>query len=184
MDSNVIDSVAKARRVVFLCGAGLSVPSGIRAYRSGPNAIWGEHVLEWGTREKFLAGPAEWWTRFWLEAHGDLFKKFEPNAAPRSNGFAASPMRSASSACPTASCNSTAVAAGSSRSGGRRLGLSNHGGTGDQGKQSQFEFHVISLNIGLEDLYTLIQNGYRVLPQRRTLANGLLAVQIFSGVFP
>ena len=50
--------------------------------------------------------------------------------------------------------------------------------------QSQFEFHVISLNIGLEDLYTLIQNGYRVLPQRRTLANGLLAVQIFSGVFP
>ncbi|MFT3706597.1 MAG: Sir2 family NAD-dependent protein deacetylase [Archangium sp.] len=81
MDSNVIESVAKARRVVFLCGAGLSVPSGIRAYRSGPNAIWGEHVLEWGTREKFLAGPAEWWSKFWLEAHGDLFKKFEPNAA-------------------------------------------------------------------------------------------------------
>jgi NAD-dependent deacetylase len=73
--------VQQARRVVFLCGAGLSVPSGIRAYRSGPNAIWGEHVLEWGTRAKFLDDPALWWREFWLKGHGDLFKKFEPNAA-------------------------------------------------------------------------------------------------------
>ena len=41
--------VKQARRVVYLCGAGLSVPSGIRAYRSGANAVWGEYVLEWGT---------------------------------------------------------------------------------------------------------------------------------------
>jgi NAD-dependent SIR2 family protein deacetylase len=83
MDSNVsqlAQQVAEARRVVFLCGAGLSVPSGIRAYRSGPNAIWSENVLEWGTFQKFSDDPALWWREFWLKAHGDLFRKFDPNA--------------------------------------------------------------------------------------------------------
>jgi NAD-dependent deacetylase len=81
--TEAVGVVQRARRVVFLCGAGLSVPSGIRAYRSGPNAIWGDHVLEWGTRTKFLDDPALWWREFWLQAHGDLFKKFEPNAGHR-----------------------------------------------------------------------------------------------------
>ncbi|MCA2980078.1 MAG: hypothetical protein INH41_31765 [Myxococcaceae bacterium] len=63
-----------AGQVVFLCGAGLSVPSGIRAYRSGPDAVWGEYVLEWGTREKFLSDPAAWWRTFWLGAHGELLQ--------------------------------------------------------------------------------------------------------------
>jgi NAD-dependent deacetylase len=75
--------VAEARRVVWLCGAGLSVPSGIRAYRSGPKAIWSENVLEWGTRTKFLDDPAAWWSEFWLKAHGDLFRSFEPNEGHR-----------------------------------------------------------------------------------------------------
>lgn len=65
-------------RVVYLCGAGLSVASGINAYRSGANAVWGEYVLEWGTRAKFLADPAAWWTTFWLGAHGKLL-----DGAPR-----------------------------------------------------------------------------------------------------
>lgn len=70
-----------ARRVVYLCGAGLSVPSGIRAYRSGSNAVWGEYVLEWGTRTKFLSDPAAWWKTFWLGAHGELLKTdLHPNA--------------------------------------------------------------------------------------------------------
>ena len=83
MDSNVSELAARlkqARRVVFLCGAGLSVPSGIRAYRSGPNAIWSENVMEWGTVQKFRDDPALWWSEFWLKAHGDLFRDFEPNA--------------------------------------------------------------------------------------------------------
>ena len=83
MDSNVTElaqKVADARRVVFLCGAGLSVPSGIRAYRSGPNAIWAENVMTWGTAQKFLDDPAAWWSQFWLQAHGDLFRDFKPNA--------------------------------------------------------------------------------------------------------
>lgn len=70
-----------ARRVVYLCGAGLSVSSGIRAYRSGTNAVWGEYVLEWGTRAKFLSDPAAWWKTFWLGAHGEVLKTdLRPNA--------------------------------------------------------------------------------------------------------
>lgn len=78
--SELVPKVRNARRVVFLCGAGLSVPSGIRAYRSGPEAIWANTVMEWGTFQKFSDDPAAWWSEFWLGAHGDLFRKFEPNA--------------------------------------------------------------------------------------------------------
>lgn len=82
---STLDDVAgwlrSARRVVYLCGAGLSVPSGIRAYRSGPDAVWGEYVLEWGTRAKFMEAPAAWWKTFWLGAHGELLKTgIRPNA--------------------------------------------------------------------------------------------------------
>ena len=79
---DVAEWVRSARRAVYLCGAGLSVPSGIRAYRSGPDAVWGEYVLEWGTRAKFLEDPAAWWKTFWLGAHGELLKTgIHPNAA-------------------------------------------------------------------------------------------------------
>ena len=81
--SVLADRLKQARRVVFLCGAGLSVPSGIRAYRSGPKAIWSENVMEWGTAQKFHDDPALWWSEFWLKAHGDLFRSFEPNAGHR-----------------------------------------------------------------------------------------------------
>jgi NAD-dependent deacetylase len=86
MDSNVgelAQRLKQARRVVYLCGAGLSVASGIRAYRSGPNAIWSENVMEWGTAQKFHDDPARWWSEFWLKAHGDLFRSFQPNAGHR-----------------------------------------------------------------------------------------------------
>lgn len=80
----VAQRLATARRVVYLCGAGLSVPSGIRAYRTGANAVWGEYVLEWGTREKFLSDPAAWWKTFWLGAHGELLQtNLAPNAGHR-----------------------------------------------------------------------------------------------------
>ena len=73
--------IRRADRVVYLVGAGLSVPSGIRAYRSGKNAVWGEHVLEWGTRQRFLDDPLAWWKTFWLGAHGELLKTdLRPNA--------------------------------------------------------------------------------------------------------
>lgn len=82
---DVVGVLSKAQRVVYLCGAGLSVASGIRAYRSGPNAVWGEYVLEWGTREKFLEDPGAWWKTFWLGAHGELLRQdgIAPNAGHR-----------------------------------------------------------------------------------------------------
>jgi NAD-dependent deacetylase len=76
--------IRDARRVVYLCGAGLSVPSGIRAYRTGPEAIWDTYVLEWGTRERFMADPAAWWQSFWLRAHGEVLKsEIRPNPGHR-----------------------------------------------------------------------------------------------------
>lgn len=72
--------IGGARRVVYLCGAGLSVASGIKAYRSGPNALWSEYVVDWGTRARFMADPAAWWTTFWLGGHKQLL-----SAAPLPN---------------------------------------------------------------------------------------------------
>ncbi len=72
---DAVQRLTRAKRVVYLCGAGLSVASGIRAYRSGPNAVWGEYVLEWGTRAKFLEDPGAWWRTFWLGAHGELLRQ-------------------------------------------------------------------------------------------------------------
>lgn len=66
--------IRAASSVVYVVGAGLSVPSGVRAYRSGSQPIWAELVVEWGTREKLEADPAAWWKTFWLGAHGDLFR--------------------------------------------------------------------------------------------------------------
>lgn len=63
MDAELEDvarSIRGASRVVYVAGAGLSVPSGIRAYRTGPDAVWDELVTEWGTREKLEADPTAW----------------------------------------------------------------------------------------------------------------------------
>jgi NAD-dependent deacetylase len=84
LSGEVAGWLRSARRVVYLCGAGLSVPSGIRAYRTGANAVWGEYVLEWGTRTKFLDDPAAWWTTFWLGAHAEVLRTdVSPNAGHR-----------------------------------------------------------------------------------------------------
>lgn len=77
------DRLAEARQVVFVCGAGLSVPSGIRAYRSGPKAIWSEMVTEWATFHKLSQDPAAWWRELWLKAHGDVLEDAAPNAGHR-----------------------------------------------------------------------------------------------------
>ena len=55
--------------VVFVTGSGISAPSGIPTFRGADNAVWANWVTEWGTREKFLADPREWWNQFWLPAH-------------------------------------------------------------------------------------------------------------------
>ena len=67
-------AIARAERVVFLTGAGLSVASGLAPYRKNKDAIWSRFITEWGTIERFHENPAEWWREFWIKAHGDLAK--------------------------------------------------------------------------------------------------------------
>lgn len=65
--------------VVFVTGAGVSVASGVPTFR-GPDGVWERHVVEWGTREKFLEDPSRWWTEFWDRTHGTAFSG--PGVAP------------------------------------------------------------------------------------------------------
>lgn len=76
----VADAIARAREVVFLTGAGLSVASGIAPYRKAPDAVWSRVVTEWATLERFLEDPLAWWRTFWLAAHGTDIHRKEPNA--------------------------------------------------------------------------------------------------------
>jgi NAD-dependent deacetylase len=75
--------LAQKKHIVFVTGAGISVASGIAPYRASSDAVWSRFVTDWGTLRKFRNHPAQWWTRFWLEAHGDLARQdaFQPNAA-------------------------------------------------------------------------------------------------------
>src|SRR5690606_30939792 len=55
-------------------GAGLSVPSGIAAYRcesksAQKTAIWSRFILEWGTMACFRRDPLVWYNEFWLQTH-------------------------------------------------------------------------------------------------------------------
>jgi NAD-dependent SIR2 family protein deacetylase len=54
--------------VVFVTGSGLSAPSGIPTFR-GTNGVWAKWVLDWGTRDAFLADPRAWYNKFWIPAH-------------------------------------------------------------------------------------------------------------------
>ncbi|GAM29121.1 hypothetical protein SAMD00019534_122970, partial [Acytostelium subglobosum LB1] len=57
------------KRVVFVTGAGLSVPSGLAAYRGTKQATWENFIMDWGTRKKFKQNPTNWWNQFWLRTH-------------------------------------------------------------------------------------------------------------------
>jgi NAD-dependent SIR2 family protein deacetylase len=72
--------LARAKRVVFLTGAGLSVASGIAPYRKSKDAVWANFVTEWGTIRRFRDDPAAWWREFWIKAHGEPLHDKHPNA--------------------------------------------------------------------------------------------------------
>jgi NAD-dependent deacetylase len=75
--------LARAQHPLLLTGAGVSIASGLAAYRTGPEAVWASFVMEWGTIERFREDPLAWWRTFWLRAHGDLVsdKIIRPNPA-------------------------------------------------------------------------------------------------------
>ncbi|KAF2073829.1 hypothetical protein CYY_004856 [Polysphondylium violaceum] len=70
---NLANDMLNGKNVLFVTGAGLSVPSGLSAYRNTKKgkkeAIWDNFITEWGTREKFKENPKEWWNKFWLLTH-------------------------------------------------------------------------------------------------------------------
>jgi NAD-dependent deacetylase len=66
------DILRGCRHPLVLTGAGLSVASGLAAYRSGPGAVWASFVEDWGTIARFRADPLTWWRTFWLRAHNDV----------------------------------------------------------------------------------------------------------------
>jgi NAD-dependent deacetylase len=80
-DRQIISRVVHKENIVFITGAGISVASGIPAYRSGPNALWDEYTTEMMTRKKFLSDPVGW--QEWYDAaHAELLSgNPKPNAA-------------------------------------------------------------------------------------------------------
>ena len=67
--SELAELIIAGKRLLFITGAGLSVSSGIRPYRSGANAIWSNYLVENGQRSSFRADPSAWWNEFWLRTH-------------------------------------------------------------------------------------------------------------------
>lgn len=52
--------------VVFVTGAGLSIASGIAAFRVGDDAVWSRQVTDMGTRKMMRKEPLRWFNEFWL----------------------------------------------------------------------------------------------------------------------
>jgi len=68
--------------VLIITGAGVSVASGIKTYRTGVDGVWNNFVYEWGTKKKFMEDPSAWWTDFWFRSHDTKsFKNAQPSAA-------------------------------------------------------------------------------------------------------
>ena len=76
---SLAETVRAAQRVVWLTGAGLSVASGVPAYRASSEAVWSRFVTDWGTRRRFFAEPLAWWRDFWLKAHDIDPVRVHPN---------------------------------------------------------------------------------------------------------
>ena len=77
--SSAKDAIRKARLVIALTGAGISVESNIPDFR-GPNGIWVRYPPEeYANIEAYLANPDKVWA-FWL-ALGRMCKECKPNPA-------------------------------------------------------------------------------------------------------
>jgi NAD-dependent deacetylase len=80
----VAAALRASKRAVYLTGAGISVASGITPYRSGPDAVWANFIMDWGTIERFHLDPRAWYREFWIKAHPTLLAPadhVQPNAA-------------------------------------------------------------------------------------------------------
>jgi NAD-dependent deacetylase len=69
-----------SQRPVLITGAGISVASGARAYRTGTDATWALISESWATREKMLEDIEVWWKTFGVQQRENLLGR-SPNAA-------------------------------------------------------------------------------------------------------
>lgn len=78
----VAAALAQSKNAVYVTGAGISVASGITPYRTGPDAVWANFIMDWGTIERFHKDPLAWYREFWIKAHPTLKEpadKVQPN---------------------------------------------------------------------------------------------------------
>jgi NAD-dependent deacetylase len=59
------DALGAARHPLIMTGAGVSIASGIPAYRSGPDSVWASFAEDWANRTRFQEEPTAWWSTFW-----------------------------------------------------------------------------------------------------------------------
>jgi NAD-dependent deacetylase len=80
--------VLEQANIVIISGAGLSVPSGVRPFRNGPEAIWHDVIWTTATRAAFRKNPPAWYQNFWHvyfdddvnnNGHNTSSKKYRPN---------------------------------------------------------------------------------------------------------
>ena len=72
-------ALTQSQHVAVLTGAGISVASGIPAFRSGKNKVWDEETLGYGTYAFFKSNPVESWS-WYLDRFGSIRAK-KPNDA-------------------------------------------------------------------------------------------------------
>lgn len=87
-------SIIEGKRVLLVTGAGLSVASGIRPFRSRPNplersasknglqeGLWNDVIWSTATRETFRKDPLKWYNDFWLPSFAGSNVFHGPNEA-------------------------------------------------------------------------------------------------------
>lgn len=73
--------IKRGKRTVFLTGAGLSVASGIRPYRSSPNARWKSGTEKQCSKAAFRKNSEKWYEEFWIPNYNTPeFIEAKPNA--------------------------------------------------------------------------------------------------------
>eukprot|EP01006_Ploeotia_vitrea_P046976 TRINITY_DN67076_c7_g1_i1.p1 TRINITY_DN67076_c7_g1~~TRINITY_DN67076_c7_g1_i1.p1 ORF type:complete len:425 (+),score=0.60 TRINITY_DN67076_c7_g1_i1:23-1297(+) len=79
---SLLQEISGGKKVVFITGRGLSVESGIPAFRGSPQALVQSFpgVQTWGLR-KFLADPMRWYNEYWLPTHMTHIRALGMNVA-------------------------------------------------------------------------------------------------------
>lgn len=79
-NSDLIQSLRQAQRIVFFTGAGISQESGIPTFREGTNTLWGHFDPRvYASLEGFDENPQQVWQ--WYDDRRQQLKQLQPNPA-------------------------------------------------------------------------------------------------------